>query len=341
MSDAPLAYYAPASRIRRRPVWVPTRQQVPFLATAVVCAVLYALAGYFYPVFFSPRVVVNLLNDNAHLGIVAVGLTFVMLSGGIDLSVGSVVGCTGIALGVLITRHDVHPLLAIAIVLAGGVLLGTAMGSLIHFFDLPAFLVTLAGLFFCRGLALVISRESIQISHPFYDTLAGLTIPLTGRVVLPFPAIVFLLVLVVGIYVALFTRFGRNTYAIGGSESSALLMGLPVGRTKIGMYALSGFCAALGGAVFTIYKGSGNALDGTGMELDAIAAVVVGGTLLVGGIGQIAGTLLGVLIFAIIGLGIMFDGRLTTWWTRIALGLLLLAFILLQKLLQFGKGAED
>jgi simple sugar transport system permease protein len=111
-------------------------------------------------------------------------------------------------------------------------------------------------------------------------------------------------------------------------------MGLPVGRTKIGVYALSGFCSALAGAVYTLYTFSGNPTAGTMLELDAIAAAVIGGTLLTGGVGYVAGTLLGVLIFGIIQTAIIFDGRLSSWWTRIAIGILLLAFILLQRLLQ-------
>src|SRR5947207_1246916 len=118
--------------IRRRPWWLPSRQQVPFLATFAVCVLLYLLAGHWYPEFFSGRVVINLLLDNAHLGIVAIGLTFVILAGGIDLSVGSVLGCTGIITAVLIENRGVHPLVAFVIVIAGGALLGMAMGSLIH-----------------------------------------------------------------------------------------------------------------------------------------------------------------------------------------------------------------
>lgn len=208
---------------------------------------------------------------------------------------------------------------------------GAAMGTLIYVFDLPAFLVTLGGLFLFRGLALYVSEESIGITHPFYNRLLAMEIPLNGKLTLPLAAMVFLVVLIGGIYASFFTRFGRNVYAIGGSESSSLLMGLPVGRTKISVYALSGFCAALGGVLLTIYKVAGDATSGAGLELDAIAAVVVGGTLLTGGVGYVAGTFLGLLIFGIIQTAILFDGRLSSWWSKIVIGLLLLAFILLQK----------
>jgi simple sugar transport system permease protein len=134
--------------------------------------------------------------------------------------------------------------------------------------------------------------------------------------------------------VAAFRPIGRYVYAVGGNEQSALLMGLPVARTKIGVYAFAGFCSALAGLAVTLYTSSGNALTGSGLELDAIAAVVVGGTLLSGGVGGPIGTLVGVLIFGVIQSAIAFEGTLSSWWARIAIGILLLGFILLQKLLQ-------
>jgi len=342
VTTAPIDYAGP--RTPRRTGWRPSRQQVPVLTTAAIFLLLYLLLGWRFHAFFSPDVAVSLLRDNsAFLGVMAVGMTFVILSGGIDLSVGAMIGCTSIAMAAMIGRGNIHPAVAMAIVLAGGVLLGTAMGCLIHFFELPPFLVTLAGLFFLRGLALWISVESMTILHPWYDWLSGAGIPLPWGLMLPLSAVIFLVVLVVAIAVSLWTPFGRNVYAIGGSESSAVLMGLPVGRTKVMIYALSGFCSALGGIVYTISLSSGDATAGTGLELDAIAAVVVGGTLLTGGVGYVAGTLLGVLIFGMIQLAIIFKGDLNSAWTRIAVGALLLAFILLQKLLQLGRrgGADD
>jgi simple sugar transport system permease protein len=295
-------------------------------ATVLVGAALYLAAGILYEGFFSLRVLAGLLTDNAFLGIAAIGVTFVILSGGIDLSVGAVIGCCSIMIAWLVERAGWHPLAAVPLVLAYGTMLGAVMGWLIHSFSLPPFIVTLAGMFFARGLGFVVNQESIAIRHDFYQALAGL------------PALILLLVLAAGVYVAHWTRFGRNTYAVGGSEESALLMGLAVGRTKIGVYALSGFCSALAGAVYTLYTFSGNPTAGMMLELDAIAATVIGGTLLSGGVGYVAGTLVGVLIFGIIQTAIIFDGRLSSWWTRIAVGILLLVFILLQRLLHRTLG---
>ena len=312
---------------------------IPLLATAVVCASLFAAGAVrFHDAgFFTARNVINMLSDNAYLGVVAVGMTFVILSGGIDLSVGSVVALTGVVIGWAVQRRGIHPAVAIPAVLLGGALFGAGMGALIHFFRLPAFLVTLAGMFLARGLAFLVSLESVALNHPWYARASDWAIPLGhlgGRrpVGLPLPAVVFVVTLIVGLYVAKMTSFGRNVYAIGGNENSSLLMGLPVAPTKIGVYALSGFCAALGGVVFTVYTLSADPRSAVALELDAIAAVVIGGTLLSGGVGHVIGTLLGVLIFAIIQSLITFQGTLSSGWTRIAIGLLLFAFIALQRL---------
>jgi galactofuranose transport system permease protein len=141
----------------------------------------------------------------------------------------------------------------------------------------------------------------------------------------------FLASVIIATLVAGFTRFGRNVYAIGSNENSARLMGLPIGQTKIAIYALAGFFSALGGVVATFYMQSGNPASFVGLELDAIASVVIGGTLLTGGVGFIPGTLMGVLILGLIQQIIIFNGTLNSWWTKIVIGALLLIFIVLQK----------
>ena len=311
-----------------------SKQSLPLVATTAVCALLYLAGGLSLPGFFTARVFVNFFTDNAFLGVAAIGMTFVVLAGGIDLSVGAVVGCVSILMATLVEQRHVHPLMVVPLLLVFGLVLGTTMGGLIHFFELPPFLVTLAGLFFCRGLGLLISQESVSITHPLFKRASEWSLALGGGASLPLTAIVFITALGIAIYISRWTRFGRNTYAIGGSEPSALLMGLPVAATKIGVYAVSGFCSSLAGVVYTLYTSSGNATAGTGLELDAIAAVVVGGTLLSGGVGYLAGTLVGVLIFGVIQTLIIFQGTLSSWWTRIVIGALLLFFILVQKLIQ-------
>jgi galactofuranose transport system permease protein len=311
---------------------------LPLAITLVMLAALFSTASVMYDGFFSGRVVTNLIGDNASLGIAAIGMTIVILSGGIDLSVGAVLGFTTIFVAVLIQNRHVSPPLAITLGLGIGTILGLVMGFLIDRFDLPPFLVTLGGMFFARGLGFIISPESIGIDHPFYNRLSEFAVPLGGKAALSATALIYLVVFIVGILITHQTPFGRNVYAVGGGESSARLMGVPVGRTKLAVYAISGFCAALAGVVSTIYTGSGNPTLGVGFELDVIAAVVVGGTLLSGGVGSQIGTLAGVLIFGTIQTALVFDGRLNSWWLRIAIGGLLLVFILLQRLLsKFNK----
>ena len=317
-----------------------TENNIPLLATALVCVSLFVAGGVRYEHFASAGNVVGILIDNAFLGVVAVGMTFVILSGGIDLSVGSMVALTGVAIGWAVEQRGVHPTVAIPAALLFGAAFGAAMGCLIHFFRLPAFLVTLAGMFLARGLGFVFSLASVGYSHPWFVRAADVHVPIlpSQNVVLPLTAILFLVTLLAGVYLAHLTSFGRNVYAIGGNEQSAVLMGLPVGRTKVLVYAISGFCAALGGVVNSMYTLSGNPLAATEVELMAIAAVVIGGTLLTGGVGYVLGTLLGVLILGIIQTALNFEGTLNAGWTRVAVGLLLFAFIALQRLVAWASG---
>jgi ribose/xylose/arabinose/galactoside ABC-type transport system permease subunit len=308
------------------------RKHLPLIVTAIIFVLLFATAAYFYEGFFSAGVFISLLSENAFLGIAAVGMTMVIFSGGIDLSVGAVIGFTSILTATLIEKHQMAPGLAWLISLAAGASLGAGMGSLIHFFRLPPFLITLAGLFFARGAGFWISTDSVGINHGLYGQISGYEW-VFGSVAIPASALFLAAVMLVGWVIAHYTRFGRTLLAIGGSEHSALLMGLPIGPAKVGVYTMNGFCAALAGIVATLYTGSGNPSMGIGLELDAIAIVVIGGTVLSGGRGHLLGTLLGVLIFGTIQAAILFDGRLSSWWMRIVVGALLFLFILLQRLL--------
>ncbi len=308
---------------------------LPLLATALVLAGLYVAGCVSFDNFSSLRVAVNLIGDNGFLGIAAIGATFVILSGGIDLSVGAVVAFTSILIASLVEDHSVNPLAAIAAALIVGSLFGAAMGSLIQWFELPPFLVTLAGMFLARGVGFMIHPQSHGIQNDFFlQTVSErLSLPLNNRVSFPFTGTCFVVMFVLATFVAHYTRFGRYIYALGGDEQSARLMGLPVARTKVLIYALSGFCSALAGVVYTFYTQSGDPASCVGLELDAIAAVVIGGTLLSGGVGFLAGTVMGVLILGLIQTLITFKGDLNSWWTRIVAGMLVFLFILLQNVI--------
>ncbi|MFP8779859.1 galactofuranose ABC transporter, permease protein YjfF [Hydrogenophaga sp. RWCD_12] len=312
---------------------------LPLVATIALFLLMVLAGAWRYTGFFSPQVFLNLLIDNAFLLIVAIGMSFVILSGGIDLSVGSVVALSTMVLASLVEHHGWSPLPAIGLVLVMGMGFGAFMGFLIERFRLQPFIVTLAGMFLARGLCYLISIDSISIGNEAYSELAYRRLELADGVTLSLGAMIALACLLVALFVAHGTAFGRTVYAIGGSEHSAVLMGLPVRRTVVGVYAISGLCAALGGVVFTFYMLSGYGLHAVGMELDAIAAVVIGGTLLTGGVGYVFGTLFGVLTLGLIQTLITFDGTLSSWWTRIVVGLLLFLFCLLQRLMVRRPGA--
>ncbi|CUX62740.1 sugar ABC transporter permease YjfF [Agrobacterium genomosp. 3] len=306
-------------------------RNLPFLTTLTIFVIAYLLCVLQYPAIFSTRVIGNLLTDNAFLGIAAVGMTFVILSGGIDLSIGSVIAFTSVFVAVMVGTYNIHPLLAFAIVLVVSTLFGCLMGAMIRFLSIPPFVVTLAGMFLARGAAYLISTQSVPISHPFIDAIQGFYYRFPGGGRLTALAMLMLLVFAAGMLIASRTRFGANIYALGGNPQSAELMGVPIGATTIGIYALSGFLSGLAGIVYTLYTSSGYSLATVGVELDAIAAVVIGGTLLTGGTGLVAGTFIGLLIQGLIQTYIVFDGTLSSWWTKIVIGVLLFVFIVLQR----------
>lgn len=280
------------------------KRNLPLMITIGVFVLGYLYCLTQFPGFASTRVICNILTDNAFLGIIAVGMTFVILSGGIDLSVGSVIAFTGVFLAKVIGDFGLSPLLAFPLVL---------------------------GMFFLRGVSYLVSEESIPINHPIYDTLSSLAWKIPGGGRLSAMGLLMLAVVVIGIFLAHRTRFGNQVYAIGGNATSANLMGISTRSTTIRIYMLSTGLATLAGIVFSIYTQAGYALAGVGVELDAIASVVIGGTLLSGGVGTVLGTLFGVAIQGLIQTYINFDGTLSSWWTKIAIGILLFIFIALQR----------
>jgi simple sugar transport system permease protein len=321
----------PMTRPRNR---APSRF-IPVLATLALLLVMYTIGVSQYRAFSGPQVIFNVFIDNGFLLVAAVGMTFVILTGGIDLSVGSVVAMTAMVSAALLDAGWPSAVVMVVALLCGPAL-GFLMGCVIHYFNIQPFIVTLAGMFFARGMVTLISTVSVPITDPFWTSMAQTRIRFGEDFISP-TVVVALVVTLVAAYVLAYTRLGRNVYAVGGNQQSALLMGLPVGRTKIAVYTISGLCSAIGGILLSFYTLSGLPLIGIGMELDAIAAVVIGGTLLTGGSGFVLGTLLGVLVLGVIQTLITFDGSLSSWWTKIVIGMLLFAFILLQRLIVIRK----
>jgi len=304
----------------------------PVTVTAILFVAIFVIGGVRYRGFFSGQVFLNLLVDNSYLIVLAVGMTFVILTGGIDLSVGAVVALSGmIAASLLQTGWSPGVVIPLILVLTS--VLGLLVGLMVHVFKVQPFIATLAAMFLARGLCYVISQNSISITDPTFVQLAVARIPLGGGLSITPSVIIALVVVAIAAWVLHATRFGRTVYAIGGGEHSGLLMGLPVARTKVLVYVISGFCSGLAGVLFTFYTLSGYPLTAIGTELDAIAAVVIGGTLLTGGYGFVLGSVLGVLVLGVIQTIITFEGTLSSWWTKIFIGALLLVFIILQKVL--------
>jgi simple sugar transport system permease protein len=310
----------------------------PLLATICIFILVYILGGQLYPAMQKPQVFFNLFINNGSLLIIAIGMTVVVLMGGIDLSVSGMIALTSVASASLL-QLDMNPILVMGLMLLMGVLIGLVQGFIIHYLKVEAFVVTLMGLFFTRGMAYVINKSSVTIKNEFYKYLAltKIHLPVFEGTFIYITTLVAIILLIVVFIITRYTNFGRRIYAIGNNEQSALLMGMPVARTKLMVYSISGFCSALAGIVFSISLLSGFGGYARSMEMDAIAAVVIGGTALTGGKGNVIGTLFGVMISGTIVTILQFNGTLTSWWTRIAVGILTLIFIGIQSLFYIRK----
>jgi len=305
------------------------------LITFAIFVLVYFVGAQLYPVMRKPQVFFNLFINDASLLLVSIGMTMVILSGGggIDLSVGGVIALVSTASAALL-RSGVSPYIVLPLMIIMGIALGGLMGWIIQYLKVQPFIATLMGLFFARGMAYIISLTSVTITNDVYKTFAlkPIHIPFIPNAYVYPTTLVGPIMLLVAIYLSFFTRFGRTIYAMGNNEQSARLMGLPVARTKVMVYAFSGLCSSLAGIVFSMSLLAGYGQFATGMELDSIAAVVIGGTSLTGGAGNVIGTLFGVLIHGTIVSILQFNGTLSSWWTRIGVGVLTLIAIGVQSI---------
>jgi ribose transport system permease protein len=288
-----------------------------------------------YERFLSEENLTNVLRQNSMLGLVALGMTFVILTGGIDLSVGSLVAVAGVVAASLAGQ-------GVAVALLAGVALSTALGLLngvvIAKARIQPFIVTLAMMIAARGLALVYTQEktlSVPASALGFRELGRGRID-AGVLFVPYPVLLLVAAYVVGWLVLNYTRFGRHVYALGDNDEAARLMGLNVGRVTVGVYTLSGALAGLAGVLLASRLGTGQPVAAIGWELDAIAAVVVGGTLLTGGQGGVGSTLVGMLLLALIFNIFNLEGWISPWWQLVLRGVILLAVVIVQNRLS-GK----
>jgi simple sugar transport system permease protein len=321
------------------------RRFIPLTVTALLAFAAYSVGAILYEGMRDPQVFLNLFRTSPFLLISAIGMTLVILMGGIDLSVSGVVALTTVASAALLRTGDWNPWTVILLMLGMGMALGAIMGGFITYLKVQPFIATLAGMWFARGMCFFISDDAIPINNRLYRILGetrilipGLSDPVAKEgAFISILVVIELIVILAAVYLAHYTRFGRTIYAIGGNEPSARLMGLPVNATKVLVYTLNGFCSALAGIALSIYVMSGHGRYVLGFELTVIASVVMGGTMLTGGVGYVLGTVFGVLITGITQTLIQFNGQLSSWWTNIVVGILTLLFIGVQSLLAARK----
>ncbi|MBE6023953.1 MAG: sugar ABC transporter permease YjfF [Cellulosilyticum sp.] len=319
------------------------------MITIVLFAVMYIAGMIIFndSGFAKPQMFLNLFISNAGLIVIACGMTIVMITGGIDISVGSVTALVCMSAAYAMEEKGMSAWAAVGISLIIGILFGMVQGYLVTYLEIQPFIVTLAGMFFGRGLTAVISTNMIAVKNELFLKWANYKIYLPFGTVnkkgvfIPayiYPTVIIALVVVVAVTIMLkYSKFGRKLYAIGGNQQSAIMMGLNVKRTKMQAYVLNGFLAGLGGFLFCLNSCAGFVEQAKGLEMDAISSAVIGGTLLSGGVGTVVGTLFGVLIKGTISSLITTQGTLSSWWVRITLSALLCFFIVLQALIASTK----
>ncbi len=294
--------------------------------------------------FLNPQQFLDIFNNNAYLIVVACGLTIVMITGGIDISVGGTVALITMASVVFMEDHNGGILSSVLIALGIGLAMGIVQGYFVAYLKIQPFIVTLAGMFFTRGMTTIVSKaprtatnelflelKDFYIDIPFLGTWArnGNWIPASIEV----GVVIALLVVIVLWAMLKWTRFGRNLYAVGGNNESALMLGINVQRTQFFAYVLCGVLAGIAGFCYLLHTGAGNASNATAAEMQAIASSIIGGTLLSGGVGSVVGTLFGVMSLKTINNIVVASGLREPYWQSITTGLMLCFFILLQSVI--------
>ena len=334
--DAPVEASAASKLVERMKRVVSSNPSVlPTVAAIVIFVGMVIYGEVAYGRIVQYNTLSNLLINNAHLIILAVGMTFVILTGGIDLSVGSVIALSSVA-GVMLANAGWSPWFVILLMVLIGTAFGLANGILIQYFSVQPFIATLAMMFLGRGLAALLSTQPERLADDSPILWLGEQFKVidgekVNDVVVTPGVIIALVVVLVAFFVLHRTRTGRTVYAIGGSESSSALMGLAVPRTKVLVYVISGTLAGLAAVVYTSRLGIAQNITGIGWELDAIAATVIGGTLLTGGYGYVLGSVVGALVLGLMNVLITRDGGIPPEMTTIITGGILLVFVLLQR----------
>ena len=298
--------------------------------------------------FTKPQMFFNILNANAALIITATGMSIVMISGGIDISVGGVVALVSMSCAVYLDMKGGSIFGSVLLALAIGVAFGLVQGFLVAYLDIQPFIVSLAGMFFARGMTTIVNTAPFNVADPEFMALKDtrINVPFLGSVnkkgiyvpaYVEIGVIVALIIMVILFIVLRWTKLGRSFYAVGGNKQSALMMGINVKRTKFLSHLICSTLAGIGGYVYFLHVGSGSASHAMGMEMNAIASSIIGGTMLTGGVGNIIGTLFGVLSLSTIQNIVASAGLDEAWWTGITIAAMLCIFLLIQSVVMAQK----
>lgn len=291
--------------------------------------------------FLKPQTFFNILNANASLIILSCGMSIVMITGGIDISVGGVTALVSMCCAVYLDYHQGNVLVSMLIALAIGLAFGAVQGYLVAYLDIQPFIVTLAGMFFARGMTTIVNSAPFNVANEAFVALkeTRVIVPGMGSVnklgkyvnaYVEIGVVAALIIVIVLFCVLRWTKLGRSFYAVGGNRQSALMLGINVKRTRFLSHLICGLLAGIGGFVYFLHVGSGSASHASGMEMNAIASSIIGGTMLTGGVGNIIGTFFGVLSLSTIQNIVSSAGLDQAWWTGITIAAMLCLFLVVQ-----------
>lgn len=293
--------------------------------------------------FLKPQTFLNILNANAALIITSCGMSLVMIAGGIDISVGGVVALVSMCCAVYLDYHEGNVFVAMIIAVLIGLAFGLVQGFLVAYLDIQPFIVSLAGMFFARGMTTIVNTNPFNVQNQAFVALKETRIILPGlgsinklgkyvNAYIEIGVVVALLTVIILFCILRWTKLGRSFYAVGGNKQSALMLGINVKRTRFLSHLICGLLAGVGGFVYFMHVGSGSASHAMGMEMNAIASSIIGGTMLTGGVGNILGTFFGALSLSTIQNIVSSAGLDQAWWTGITIAAMLCLFLVIQSI---------
>ena len=298
--------------------------------------------------FRKPQTFFNILSGNAALIIASCGMTIVMITGGIDISVGGVMALVSMCCAVYLDFHGGSIFGSVLIAVGIGLAYGIVQGFLVAYLDIQPFIVSLAGMFFARGMTTIVNTAPFNVENETFVKLKDtrINVPGLGSInkkgiyvpaYIEIGVIIAILVVIIFFIVLRWTKLGRSFYAVGGNKQSALMLGINVKRTKFLSHLICSTLAGIGGYVYFLHVGSGSASHATGLEINAIASSIIGGTMLTGGVGNIIGTLFGVLSLSTIQNIVTAAGFDEAWWTGITVAAMLCIFLIIQSIVMSQK----